>query len=299
VKLGNFNVSAVGSGTRVNVDYVAQRFTFAVQWIDRDAGQTRSASQPTIQQGQVDASGARYKQRVYLHRAFVGPNTYWLNGKMRYLVRSWNSNPGEIRPVVGWRSWMPHKLQGALDELGATISPIANIMSYNLIIGHRVSPAHADPGIGRDYVYLNEYQKGGRLVTLAITLGGVIAPEIWGTRALAAGPGTARTYTVYQSLTEAGDVQYVGITSNLEARAAAHYAEKGIDIQRIQGLTDLSLSDARAVEQTLIETYGLGKNGGSLLNKINSISPTADTPYYLDSLFRGQELLDGVGYFGP
>ena len=67
-------------------------------------------------------------------------------------------------------------------------------------------------------------------------------------------------------------------------------------IQEIEGLNGLSLGDARAVEQTLIDTYRLGKNGGSLLNKINSISPTANTPYYLDSLFRGQELLKAAGH---
>ena len=67
-------------------------------------------------------------------------------------------------------------------------------------------------------------------------------------------------------------------------------------IQEIEGLSGLSLGDARAVEQTLIDTYRLGKNGGSLLNKINSISPTANTPYYLDSLFRGQELLKAAGH---
>lgn len=111
--------------------------------------------------------------------------------------------------------------------------------------------------------------------------------------------GTVRTYTVYQSINEAGEIQYVGITSNFEARAAAHMAEKGITIERIQGLTELSLSDARAVEQALIEAHGLGKDGGTLLNKINSISPTTNTEYYLDSLFRGQELLNGVRYFGP
>jgi RHS repeat-associated protein len=101
-------------------------------------------------------------------------------------------------------------------------------------------------------------------------------------------------YTVYRSLDEAGEVQYVGITTNLERRAAEHLADTGIEIEEINGLTGLSRGDARAVEQTLIDTYGLGKNGGSLLNKINSISPTRDTPFYLDSLLRGRELLQGV-----
>jgi hypothetical protein len=34
----------------------------------------------------------------------------------------------------------------------------------------------------------------------------------------------------------------------------------------------LSRTDARAVEQALIVSYGLGKNGGTLLNRINSIA---------------------------
>ncbi len=56
----------------------------------------------------------------------------------------------------------------------------------------------------------------------------------------------------------------------------------------------LSRADARAVEQALIEIHGLGKNGGTLLNKINSISPT--NPAYGSQLQRGYELLKTVGY---
>ena len=56
----------------------------------------------------------------------------------------------------------------------------------------------------------------------------------------------------------------------------------------------LSRADARAVEQALIETHGLGKNGGTLINKINSISPT--NPNYAAQLQRGYELLQKIGY---
>jgi hypothetical protein len=41
----------------------------------------------------------------------------------------------------------------------------------------------------------------------------------------------------------------------------------------VQGSENLSLQEARVVEQKLINQFGLGKNGGQLLNKINSISP--------------------------
>lgn len=57
---------------------------------------------------------------------------------------------------------------------------------------------------------------------------------------------------------------------------------------------DLSHTDARAVEQALIEIHGLGKNGGTLLNRINSISPS--NPAYADQLKRGYELLQTIGY---
>ena len=59
----------------------------------------------------------------------------------------------------------------------------------------------------------------------------------------------------------------------------------------MQGLTR---TDARAVEQVLIEIHGLGKNGGTLLNKINSISPT--NPAYGGQLLRGYDLLKTIGY---
>lgn len=56
----------------------------------------------------------------------------------------------------------------------------------------------------------------------------------------------------------------------------------------------LSSSDARAVEQALIQIHGLGKNGGTLLNKINSIS--SSNPAYGSQLKRGYELLKSIGY---
>lgn len=53
-------------------------------------------------------------------------------------------------------------------------------------------------------------------------------------------------------------------------------------------------SDARAVEQALIKTHGLGRNGGTLLNRINSISPLS--PTYKDQLASGYELLQSIWY---
>jgi filamentous hemagglutinin len=48
----------------------------------------------------------------------------------------------------------------------------------------------------------------------------------------------------------------------------------------------------RAVEQALIKSHGLSKNGGTLINKINSIS--VNNPIYRNSINRGMELLQSI-----
>ena len=101
---------------------------------------------------------------------------------------------------------------------------------------------------------------------------------------------------VYRAVNSTGDVIYVGITKNFERRAVAHLAEKGIQIRAIPGLTGLSRFDSRAVEQVLIEEYGLGKDGGTLLNKINSIATR--NPIYRSAIRRGTDLLQSIGYPG-
>jgi filamentous hemagglutinin len=73
---------------------------------------------------------------------------------------------------------------------------------------------------------------------------------------------------VYQALDQAGNVIYVGITKNFAARQARHASRFQIQ-PLIHGLTR---ADARAIEQRLIDTIGLVKNGGTLSNKINSIA---------------------------
>ncbi len=65
---------------------------------------------------------------------------------------------------------------------------------------------------------------------------------------------------------------------------------------RVDGLEHLSELDARAVEQVLIETFGLQKNGGMLLNRINSIAQS--NPVYGQSIARGIEILQTIGFPG-
>ncbi len=84
----------------------------------------------------------------------------------------------------------------------------------------------------------------------------------------------------------------MGITNDLARRAAEQLSSKGIQIEKLMG--GLDRTDARAVEQALIEIHGLGKNGGTLLNMINSIAKS--NPAYASQLERGYELLHSVGY---
>jgi RHS repeat-associated protein len=131
----------------------------------------------------------------------------------------------------------------------------------------------------------------------AVAVAAVAVPAIQGALALKALYKARRyktgTNCVYRSFDAAGRVQYVGITDDLARRAAEHLSSKGIQIESL--MEGLSRSDARAVEQVLIEYYGLGKNGGTLMNKINAISPK--NPKYAEALRRGVELLQSIGFY--
>jgi filamentous hemagglutinin len=86
------------------------------------------------------------------------------------------------------------------------------------------------------------------------------------------------------------------MTNSIERRAGEQLNEKGITIAELKGLGRLSQADTRSVEQALIEYHGLGKNSGTLINKINSIAKS--NPVYSESLKRGAQLLHDAGYPG-
>ena len=86
-----------------------------------------------------------------------------------------------------------------------------------------------------------------------------------------------------------GKVIYVGITNSLKRRAAEHGVEVLDPI-----VTVFSRDQARAVEQALIQHHGLGKDGGTLMNKINSISPKRLG--FWDAVELGFETLRSVVY---
>lgn len=128
------------------------------------------------------------------------------------------------------------------------------------------------------------------------THGGLFTPPdaiIAGVPSWMAGPEGAGENLVYRAVRN-GKTVYVGITKNFAARAAAHLRLKGIQITQIPGLSGLSRFDARAVEQVLINRYKLVNDGGTLINKINSIARSNEI--YDEAIARGLSILQKLKF---
>jgi filamentous hemagglutinin len=147
-------------------------------------------------------------------------------------------------------------------------------------------------------------QAGGTIAGHAVAKGGSFVAARLGAQVAgrfakhASNTATISGKTCVYSCQVDGVTRYVGITDDIVKRGQAHMREKGIVIDQIPGMANLSRADARAVEQVLINLYGLGKNGGSLINKINSISKVNKTTRYEQALVRGAELLRQQRYPG-
>lgn len=130
---------------------------------------------------------------------------------------------------------------------------------------HRGANGAATPGFFAELLPLPKVGLAGKLL-------GALGVK-FGSKAVKEGG-----YLVYQGLDKSGAVKYVGITSRgLAVRAAEHKAaggaKAGLEFIAIGGMQNLSKTQARVFEQQLINQFGLKKNGGLLLNKINSIAP--------------------------
>jgi RHS repeat-associated protein len=129
---------------------------------------------------------------------------------------------------------------------------------------------------------LNSYLKGDK-VGVGLAMAGPLLGAIGkGEKAVQEG------VSVYR-IVEDGETTYVGITNNLTRRSA----EQGAPLEEIVG--GLTRKEARSVEQALIEHHGLPKNGGTLKNKINSISP--QRAGFREAVEFGMEVLHIAGYF--
>jgi hypothetical protein len=137
------------------------------------------------------------------------------------------------------------------------------------------------------------YAAASQVEAVTVSAEGATLTLAPGAVAMAArGTGSSNNNSVYRSVNSQGQVQYVGLTNDVARRAVEHLRQSGFEIDKLLG--NLSRKDARAVEQALIEIHGLGKNGGTLLNRINSLARTR--PDFAALLRRGQELLQSIGY---
>ncbi len=108
-----------------------------------------------------------------------------------------------------------------------------------------------------------------------------------------------RPTMVYRSIGPDGRVNYVGMTyvDQFKVRSRAHKRQKGIDIEPIPGLNNLTRQEAHAAEEALIVRYRMRKEGGTLLNQRHSISPRRGD--YEPLLQLGRAILRSVGYADP
>ena len=141
---------------------------------------------------------------------------------------------------------------------------------FNGLIGRDIDNA-ARP-IGENLVWAGAGEFGGALVGKAAGWAAKGFSKLFGKSA------SAGTNFVYNGLDGSGIVRYVGITERDPAIRFAEHLNSGtaraaLRYQLVPGAANLTRTQARVWEQTLINTYGLGKNGGFLLNKTNSISP--------------------------
>jgi len=95
-------------------------------------------------------------------------------------------------------------------------------------------------------------------------------------------------HAVYHGVDAAGVVRYVGITSRgVATRADEHLSAIGtgkefLRYEVVKGAQGLTKMQARIWEQRLILKHGLGKYGGTLLNKRNEIAQKYWKRYGID-----------------
>jgi RHS repeat-associated protein len=216
-----------------------------------------------------------------------------------YFTRDYSKGNGYRS--TGNDQWTIEGIQIVLDVVGATempvISQLADLASAGISyangdkVGAVLGVSSMAPVAGSFFAVIKWGRRGVNVVEGAVKISRYADETVAITRLLSKNGDQIGATTVYISRNAEDVIQYVGITDNIVARAAAHMRKKGIGIEEL--LPGLSRFDARAIEQVIIDHFQLGKNGGSLMNKINSIS--AKNPIYNDAIKRGKQLLEGAG----
>lgn len=212
----------------------------------------------------------------------------------------------------------PGELEASLAGLARDVPPVSNPLQHARVflllttaaIGNTAGLAVKGPALpgAVQAAALAESQAGfqwaavGQVQSVAVSAEGAftiaLAPSAVAMTAQGpsgGNPSSGQTSVYISRHPVTKEVHYVGITDEMARRTAEHLRLKGIRIDEL--MSNLSREDARAVEQALIEIHGLGKNGGSLMNRINAIARS--NPKYAVMLRRGLELLESIGYTGP
>jgi hypothetical protein len=233
--------------------------------------------------------------------AYLGVDTVWS------LIQGWRLLAEEVKRATTFA-----ELREAGERFGRVMgrnSARVFVMLATAAIGNTAGLAVKGPGLpgaARASV-LAESQGGFQLAAVgAVSSVSLSAAEVF-TLTLAPGavamtaqgqgggnPSSGKTSVYISRNKSTKQVEYVGITDAIARRTMEQLRQRGIRIEAL--MENLSRQDARAVEQALIEIHGLSKNGGTLLNHINSIDRS--NPKYAAALRRGLELLESIGYTG-
>jgi RHS repeat-associated protein len=109
------------------------------------------------------------------------------------------------------------------------------------------------------------------------------------------------SYTVYRGFDKVtGELKYTGITKRdpdirfTEHRAAKGSGRENLRYEILDGTGNLNKSDARLIEQSIIDSNGMQKTGGALVNKQNSISPQKVNTAYKSASRSIQKASDAI-----
>ena len=162
-----------------------------------------------------------------------------------------------------------------VSPLAAGAGHVAGGTTANLFAGQNLEDAFLNSfdGIGKSMAIGGAIGVSSTLGTCFATKTNPINGKYWNWKFNSTGK-----HSVYQGFDAAEDVRYVGITERdpsvrFDEHLNSNSQKSSLNFESIDGANGLSKTEARILEQTIINQYGLGKNGGQLYNKINSIDP--------------------------
>lgn len=215
--------------------------------IDYEGNDAGEVLPEMVIEGKISKSSGRFS---FSSSNLVGGFKYGLAEKTRDHAYQYGSAYQSRRDAIASRQ---------LDEFEDLLSAYGNAP----VIGEPF-----DALSGTISLFRGNYKKAGVSAFAMFPLVGNTAPAL---------KHSDEIYDVYHGLDGSGAIKYVGITSrNPAVRFSEHAGSigSGKEFLRYDVLSSgLTKQQARVMEQTIINNYGLQKNGGQLLNRINSIVP--------------------------